>query len=80
MDRRNILLALTGAAAAPLLRSTVAYSQTTPSTMLDPASYTADTLQLGTLAKMTSQLALQISKNPLVLRFAPPIPIRPRPH
>ncbi len=69
MDRRNVILALTGAAAAPLLLGTVAHGQTATD-MLDPASYTADTLQIGTLAKTLSQIALKISKNPLVLRFA----------
>ena len=71
MDRRNIMLAaLTGVAAAPLLRSTVAYGQISASDILDPTAYTTDTLQLGTLSKTISQLALQISTNPLVRRFA----------
>ena len=69
MDRRKVILALTGAAAAPSLLGTVARGQTTTD-MLDPASYTADTLQIGTLAKTLSQIARQNSKSPVVLRFA----------
>ena len=70
MDRRNIMLAFTGAAVAPFVRSTVASAQTTAAASLDPTDYTAETLQIGTLSKTISQLALEISANPLVRRFA----------
>ncbi len=72
MDRRHVLLGLAGATAPLLLRSAGAYGQTaqSPAQPLDPASYAAATLQIGTLAKTTSQVALSISKNAFVRRFA----------
>jgi putative membrane protein len=70
MHRRNLVAAISGAMAIPMFRTQVALGQTTAPTMLDPTSYTNDTLQIGTLSKTVSQLATQASKNPLVLRFA----------
>jgi putative membrane protein len=70
MNRRNIIVGTAGAMAAPLLLKPVAYGQTTAPDLLDPTSYTNDTLQIGTLAKTISEVALQRSHNPLVLRFA----------
>ena len=71
MDRRHVLLGLAGA--APLLMArTAAFGQTAPGGVapLDAAAYAAQTLQVGTLAKTTSQVALSISKNPFIRRFA----------
>ena len=73
IDRRNVLFGLTGAAAPLLIRSTVAYGQSaSPNTgdALNPSPFVAQTLQIGTLAKMTSQIALQNSQNASVRRFA----------
>jgi putative membrane protein len=69
MDRRHILFGLAGATAHLLLRNTVAYGQV-GSTTLTPSNYASETLQVGTLAKTTSQIALQNSTNQYVRRFA----------
>ena len=71
MDRRHVLLGLAGA--APLLMArTAAFGQTAPGGVapLDATAYAEQTLQVGTLAKITSQVALSRSKNPFVRRFA----------
>jgi putative membrane protein len=73
MDRRLVLLGLTGAAAPLLLHNATAAAQSLSpngSSPLDPASYAAQTLQIGTLAKTTSQIALKNSGNAYVRRFA----------
>lgn len=73
MERRHILLGLAGAAAPFLIRRTAALGQT-PSqdggVPFDPSSYAEQTLQIGTLAKTTSQIALRNSQSRFVRRFA----------
>lgn len=73
-DRRQIML---GAAATPALlllsgRLVLAQQNATSNTAMpmDPARHKAATLQLGTLAKETSTLALQKASHPRVKEFA----------
>ena len=82
MDRRKMLLGLSGA--APVLLAAVsrqAFAQaggTATTTMpsaastapLSTAQHKAMTLMAGTLAKQTSQLAMQQARNPKVKEFA----------
>jgi putative membrane protein len=69
MHRRGILLGSTGAAASALLPGvTLAQVRTVPS--VSGTEYLAKTLMGGTLAKQTSQLALERATNPRVKQFA----------
>ncbi len=68
MDRRHAMLALTGAAVPFILRPRQAAAQS--GSPLDAGSYTQQTLQVGTLAKTLSQLALQQSPSAPVHGFA----------
>lgn len=73
MNRRNMILC---GAAAPLLLATVprfARAQQTTSGSQEPigaAKYKRMTLQLGTLSKETSELAMKQAINPRVKQFA----------
>jgi len=73
MQRRNALLALAGAA-APLVfrpRHAAAQAPTIPGeTPLDSTTYIESTLQVGTLAKTLSQIALQQSSSVSIRSFA----------
>ena len=69
MNRRHALmgLAAAGAVAAPLLHGTAA-AQSAPT--VTPTEHLAKTLMAGTLAKQTSELALERAQNPKVKQFA----------
>ncbi|MFC7476513.1 DUF4142 domain-containing protein [Dankookia sp. GCM10030260] len=70
MDRRGILLGSAGLAALSFsLRPRIALAQGTAH-WLSGAQYTAMTLMAGTLAKQTSQLALERAQNQRVKQFA----------
>jgi putative membrane protein len=76
MERRYLMVGLAGA--APLLfRRGAAFGQNSPSNLqsppqnpLDPSTYATETLQVGTLAKTTSEIALQNSQSRRVQLFA----------
>jgi hypothetical protein len=68
MDRRTTLAALGGALPALMLsRSLRAQDEASPIT---PPVYTLETLQWGTVAKLTSQTALGSTQNQDVIAFA----------
>ena len=70
MDRRGILLGSAGLAALSLsLSPRLALAQGT-SHWLSGTQYTAMTLMAGTLAKQSSQVALERAQNPRVKQFA----------
>lgn len=71
MDRRGILLGSAGLAALSLgLSPRLALAQGGTSHWLSGTEYTAKTLMGGTLAKQTSQLALERAQHPKVKQFA----------
>jgi len=67
MNRRHAVIALAGAVPLALV-STRSKAQSVPP--LDAATYVQQTLQVGTLAKLSSQLALTQSSNLGVRKFA----------
>src|SRR3954454_16363706 len=71
MDRRGILLGSAGLAVLSLgLSPRLALAQGGTSHWLSGSEYTAKTLMGGTLAKQTSQLALERAQHPKVKQFA----------
>jgi putative membrane protein len=77
MDRRNAIMAFSGILASsallaaprgPALAQTAAESG--QATKLTPLQYRAQTLQVGTFSKQTSQLALTQAMHPKVRQFA----------
>lgn len=73
MNRRNLVAGLSGAALLPLaVRAARAQPPTpnAPLTAIGADEYKSKTLMAGTLAKQTSELALQKASNPKVKQFA----------
>jgi predicted outer membrane protein len=72
MNRRNALLAFSGAMATPLLVSLprLAMAQTTKLPTLDFSQYKTETLMLGALSQQASALAAQRARNANVKQFA----------
>ena len=77
MNRRHLVAGLSGVAALPLVvrfapGSALAQpaSPNAPTTPIDADEYKRLTLAAGTLAKQTSELALQKAANPKVKQFA----------
>ena len=73
MERRHVLLSLTGAAAPLLLHNAGTFGQESlqnNANPLDYPSYAAQTLQIGRMAKETSLIALKNTNNAHVRRFA----------
>ncbi|MBV8523357.1 MAG: DUF4142 domain-containing protein [Acetobacteraceae bacterium] len=76
MERRTLMLTLSGAAlpllvqAAPRFALAQPTGAATPSTPMDMAQYRLLTLTVGSLAKQTSELALERALHPQVKQFA----------
>jgi putative membrane protein len=72
MNRRNALMALSGAMATPLLVTLpgLATAQSAKLPTLDHSQYEAETLMFGGLSKQASQLAVERSRNPKIKEFA----------
>ena len=73
MDRRHLLAGLSGAALFPLVAGGARAQPPTPRgplTAIGADEYKSRTLMAGTLAKQTSELALQKAVNPKVKQFA----------
>lgn len=73
MKRRNLLTSLSGAALLPLAAGKARAQPATPNaplTAIGADEYKSRTLMAGTLAKQTSELALQKAANPKVKQFA----------
>ncbi|MBV8097080.1 MAG: hypothetical protein JO110_28320 [Acetobacteraceae bacterium] len=76
MERRTLMLTLSGAAlpllvqAAPRFALAQPTGAATPSTPMDMAQYRLLTLTVGSLAKQTSELALERASHPQVKQFA----------
>ena len=73
MNRRDLLAGLSGAALLPLAAGGAAAQPPTPRaplTAIGADEYKSRTLMAGTLAKQTSELALQKAANPKVRQFA----------
>ncbi len=71
MNRRNAILALSGAMATSALilpRKGLAQTQTVPT--LDHSQYKTATLMIGTLSKELSMLAVQRASHPRIKQFA----------
>jgi len=76
MERRTLMLGLSGAALPLLVQATPrralaqAGGAASPSATLDAAQHREATLRVGSLAKQASQLALQRASHPAVKQFA----------
>jgi putative membrane protein len=74
MNRRNALLALTGAVATTALirpaQAQMPAAGTPPVTRLDASQYHMQTLMVGTASKAMSALAIQRTEDPRVRQFA----------
>ena len=73
MNRRNLFAVLSGAALLPLAVGEARAQPPTPNaplTAIGMDEYKSRTLMVGTLAKQTSELALQKAANPKVKQFA----------
>lgn len=73
MNRRDLLTGLSGAALLPLAAGGAQAQPPTPRaplTTIGADEYKSRTLMAGTLAKQTSELALEKSANPKVKQFA----------